>query len=234
MDASTEKTLKQLEEMTEGMLRTLEQVDNIAQDFSRGDGGQQQLFSKVESLASSFEELHELPIAPELTVPFAVLEHIDKAENPDLYWKQVVDTTVEVSVLPPPPLRPRAPRQRACSAPGSRRVPRPIVDTRRVCATTRDGPRPCRSSGTRSARSWRAARPLRGRLAAAAAAAAAAARTQPHERPRGWPAEELARPEAEAEGEKGSVSTRVTCTRNIPRIALFYYGRNSVAVLNYV
>jgi hypothetical protein len=115
MDASTEKTLKQLEEMTEGMLRTLEQVDNIAQDFSRGDGGQQQLFSKVESLASSFEELHELPIAPELTVPFAVLEHIDKAENPDLYWKQVVDTTVEVSVLPPPPLRPRAPRQRAAT-----------------------------------------------------------------------------------------------------------------------
>ena len=98
MDASTEKTLKQLEDMTEGMLRTLEQVDQIAQNFSRGDGGKQQreLFSKVESLASSLEELHEVPIAPELTVPFAVLDHIDKAENPDLYWKQVVDTTVEV------------------------------------------------------------------------------------------------------------------------------------------
>ena len=63
-----------------------------------GDGGKQQreLFSKVESLASSLEELHEVPIAPELTVPFAVLDHIDKAENPDQYWKQVVDTTVEV------------------------------------------------------------------------------------------------------------------------------------------
>lgn len=98
MDASAEKTLKQLEEMTEGMLRTLEQVDHIAQDFSRGDGGKQQrdLFSKVESLASGLEELHEVPIAPELTVPFAVLEHIDKGENPDMYWKQVVDTTVEV------------------------------------------------------------------------------------------------------------------------------------------
>lgn len=98
MDTTTEKTLKQLEDMTEGMLRTLEQVDQIAQDFSRADGGRQQreLFSKVESLASGLEELHEVPIAPELTVPFAVLDHIDKAENPDLYWKQVVDTTVEV------------------------------------------------------------------------------------------------------------------------------------------
>lgn len=98
MDATTEKTLKQLEDMTEGMLRTLEQVDQIAQDFSRADGGRQQreLFSKVESVASALEELHEVPIAPELTVPFAVLEHIDKGQNPDLYWKQVVDTTVEV------------------------------------------------------------------------------------------------------------------------------------------
>ena len=42
MDASAEKTLKQLEDMTEGLLRTLEQVDQIAQDFSRGDGGKQQ------------------------------------------------------------------------------------------------------------------------------------------------------------------------------------------------
>jgi hypothetical protein len=98
MDASAEKTLKQLEDMTEGLLRTLEQVDQIAQDFSRGDGGKQQreLFSKVESLASGLEELHEIPIDPELTVPFAVLDHIDKAESPDLYWKQVVETTLEV------------------------------------------------------------------------------------------------------------------------------------------
>jgi hypothetical protein len=110
MDASAEKTLKQLEDMTEGLLRTLEQVDQIAQDFSRGDGGKQQreLFSKVESLASGLEELHEIPIDPELTVPFAVLDHIDKAESPDLYWKQVVETTLEV--------RPRA-ASRPASAP---------------------------------------------------------------------------------------------------------------------
>ena len=125
MDAATEKTLRQLEEMTEGVLRTLEQVDNIAQDFSRGDGGTQQreLFSKVESLASSFEEMHELPIAPETTVPFAVLEHIDKAENPDVYVSQ------RRQAPPPPhttlPVPARAPRRFVSI--GDRRGCRPIA-----------------------------------------------------------------------------------------------------------
>ena len=142
MDASAEKTLKQLEDMTEGLLRTLEQVDQIAQDFSRGDGGKQQreLFSKVESLASGLEELHEIPIAPELTVPFAVLDHIDKAENPDLYWTQVVSTTLEVRL--------RAVSRSVCIHQRSPSACLALVVCllfRRACGKTKGEPKRCRA-----------------------------------------------------------------------------------------
>lgn len=94
--------LDKLELLTEGVLRTLSEVDKLTQEFSYPQGGadhclsdQQMLDRKIGSLVSQYEELLGQPTGG-MSAPVAVLQHIDRGENPDMYWKKVVETTASV------------------------------------------------------------------------------------------------------------------------------------------
>ena len=102
--SGTEQALGKIELLTESVLRTLSEIDTLAQDFSHQERGadshglsdQQMLDRKLSLLVSQYEELREQPAAG-VCAPAAVLQHIDRGENPDLYWQQVVEATVSVT-----------------------------------------------------------------------------------------------------------------------------------------
>ena len=93
---AVDSSLAQLEQLAEGVVQTLEQLESASNSLERG--GDAAIHAKVESLMSSFEEMHEMELPPQLTAPFGALDHIDKGENPDRYWKHVAETTVQVRV----------------------------------------------------------------------------------------------------------------------------------------
>ena len=97
---AVDSSLAQLEQLAEGVVQTLEQLESASNSLERG--GDAAIHAKVESLMSSFEEMHEMELPPQLTAPFGALDHIDKGENPDRYWKHVAETTVQARRHTPP------------------------------------------------------------------------------------------------------------------------------------
>ena len=149
---AVDSSLAQLEQLAEGVVQTLEQLESASNSLERG--GDAAIHAKVESLMSSFEEMHEMELPPQLTAPFGALDHIDKGENPDRYWKHVAETTVQVRVHTP--LNLSGPRRRGPSSPHRLPYSPPShaltrSPPRRASRKTRAAPRRCTAFAKRSA-----------------------------------------------------------------------------------
>lgn len=104
-----DRALSSLEAMAEGVIGTLNEIHDLTEKFSYPTdtttaSDQQRIHHKIGTLVSQYREMHELPIpgaggetGEDVQAPRRVLDLIDQGKNPDLYWKEVVESTTKTA-----------------------------------------------------------------------------------------------------------------------------------------
>eukprot|EP01052_Picozoa_sp_SAG31_P011236 SAG31_NODE_632_length_13389_cov_4.818360_7_plen_245_part_00 len=94
-DSETMRALDQLEVKLTSVLDSLSTINEATTNFN--DSQQQPLFEHIQKFQHQLKDLQDLPLPETIQVPLGALDYMDKASNPNLFWRDILrETTATV------------------------------------------------------------------------------------------------------------------------------------------